>query len=153
MRGNPTRAKFAAENIAQIYWFAHLDLDSTSNNYFELKDTWLRVIGIHTNAPVWASAIEYLYNGASSLWSSPHLSGMADCLHCWEALNLMGCPKVGITKGCISNACDTLTVTCNCHKIALSAAAFICPRDLGPDSIWICHLNSIGNPIVEIRKS
>ena len=25
--------------------------------------------------------------------------------------------------------------------------------DLGPDSIWRCHLTSIGNPIVEIRRS
>ena len=23
---------------------------------------------------------------------------MSDCLHCWEALNLMGCPKVGTVK-------------------------------------------------------
>ena len=26
-------------------------------------------------------------------------------------------------------------------------------EDLGPDSIKICHLTSIGNPIVEIRRS
>ena len=59
--------------------------------------------------------------------------------------------KALMTWYCIVNTMDADDLVT--HGARLSAAMVLTELDLGPDSIWRLCLTSIGNPIVEIRRS